>query len=227
MRIFQIHHGRGIQSSDSHLQRGFILHQLRQVTADCLVNLPVFVGVVNPAHIQRIPVPLHNVIKFGNMHHIITVYKGELIINFRYRKRDGPTYICHHIGRITEGDETVFVGSRHAGDCGPALKILKRHFGKTGKAAGDKLHPSVPDIFPVNSVHKAGINCQPPSHVGQKLRKIFFRGIVDGIRQVLPFSKLRKDTSRLPGSAAEAVPVLYHSSCPGRRNQSVRILYFP
>ena len=70
------------------------------------------------------------------MHHIITVYKGELIINFRYRKRDGPTYICHHIGRITEGDETVFVGSRHAGDCGPALKFSSATLVKPEKPQG-------------------------------------------------------------------------------------------
>ena len=104
-------------------------------------------------------------------------------------------------------------------------RVLKHSHLFSGTLNHVEVHPR--EIVPVNSVHKAGINCQPPSHVGQKLRKIFFRGIVDGIRQVLPFSKLRKDTSRLPGSAAEAVPVLYHSSCPGRRNQSVSILYFP
>ena len=60
----QVHHGGGIEASDSHLQGGFVFHQFRQAGADGLIFFPVFIGIVYLSDVERIALPLHNIVKF-------------------------------------------------------------------------------------------------------------------------------------------------------------------
>ena len=161
------------------------------------------------------------------MHHIITVDKRKFLIQLRNGKRHRPAHIGHHIGRIAERDVTVLIRGRHTGDGHTALKVFQRYLGKSRKTAGYKLHSSFFDIVPVHRIHKAGIDVQPVSHIFQKVGEILLRGVIIGPGQIASFPKLGENSHRFPGSAAEAVPILYHGCRLVGGNHFISILFSP